>query len=42
MMLFVARDNRAVHLYERQGFTITENEDGCLFTWCAVGIRVSH
>ena len=30
-MLFVARDNRAVHLYERQGFIIAENEDGCLY-----------
>ena len=40
MMLLVAQDNRAVNLYQRQGYTVVENEDGCLYTWCAVGIRV--
>ena len=39
--LYVAQDNRAVNLYQRQGYTIAEDTDGCLYTWCAVGIRVS-
>ncbi|XP_078001463.1 uncharacterized protein LOC144453964 [Glandiceps talaboti] len=40
MSLFVAKDNRAKHLYERQGYVVTKEEDGCLFTYCPTGIRV--
>ncbi|XP_006811864.1 mycothiol acetyltransferase-like [Saccoglossus kowalevskii] len=39
MTLYVAETNRAKNLYERQGYVVTNNEDGWLFTYCAVGVR---
>ncbi len=40
--LICTRTNPAVRLYQRQGYAVTSNEDYCCFTWCLVGIRVSH
>lgn len=39
MILYVARENRAKNLYERQGYRVIETEDGCCITYCAVGMR---
>ena len=41
MTLFVAKENRAKNLYERQGYRVTKEEDGCCIAYCAVGMRVS-
>ncbi|XP_077977411.1 uncharacterized protein LOC144432971 [Glandiceps talaboti] len=40
MSLLVAKDNRAKHLYERQGYVVTKEEDGCLCSYCPTGIRM--
>ncbi|XP_013421120.1 uncharacterized protein LOC106181324 [Lingula anatina] len=37
--LKVKRTNRAKNLYERQGYRVTKDHDGCCCTYCAVGIR---
>ncbi|CAH1799635.1 unnamed protein product, partial [Owenia fusiformis] len=39
MTLYVAQNNRAVSLYQRQGYHIFEDADGCCCAWCAFGIR---
>ncbi|XP_013421116.1 uncharacterized protein LOC106181319 isoform X2 [Lingula anatina] len=37
--LKVKRTNRAKNLYERQGYRVTKDHDGCCCTYCAVGVR---
>lgn len=39
MMLYVAKENRAKNLYEREGYEAAELEDGCCLSWCSVGVR---
>ncbi|CAH1793080.1 unnamed protein product [Owenia fusiformis] len=39
MTLHVAQSNRAISLYQREGYDISESVDGCCCLWCALGIR---
>lgn len=39
MTLAVVQSNRARHLYERQGYVISKDVDGCCCTYCATGER---
>ncbi|CAH1794961.1 unnamed protein product [Owenia fusiformis] len=39
MTLHVAQSNRAISLYQRQGYHIAKDIDGCCCVWCIVGIR---
>ena len=41
MSLHVTTTNRAAHLYERQGYTITETTGWCGLSWCLTGVKVS-